>query len=32
VQAKIMELEKEEQLKYEQVREKKIVAAETLLI
>lgn len=27
-----MELEKEEQMKYEQVREKKIVAAETLLI
>eukprot|EP00347_Sterkiella_histriomuscorum_P006204 403353664 len=32
VQAKIIDLEKEEQLKYEQVREKKIVAAETLLI
>ena len=32
VQAKIIELEKEEQIKYGQVREKKIVAAETLII
>lgn len=32
VQQKIFELEKEEQEKYQQVRQKKIVAAETLLI